>query len=105
MADKIQIDTGIVSTTAATVQNLNTEIDAEFEKVIEEVGRLQQHWAGSAADHMNDEFYEMKKRYYDDPQSSRRVAMHNYAVFLNEIVSPGYEATEMANTSLADLFK
>lgn len=101
MSNPIQIETGKVVAAADQISELNHQMDHEFEKLEKAIQRLNGRWNSRASDVVIGKFYSVKNNFKD----SRYKVMQDYSNFLKQQVSDGYNATESANTNLADAFK
>lgn len=98
---RLRIDTDIVASVVASVRACNSRIRDDFEGIRNAVTELNSNWNSPASANMlkkmqNLDFYYKDTRYNE---------MDNFTSFLNNQVKEGYEETENANTSLADMFK
>ena len=97
----IRINTDAAVTAAGRIEQINKDINTEFESVSKAIKSLDASWDGTAATKTIDRFGSIKKQCCD----SRFKVLKNYSTFLLNAVGQGYEETETSNISLADQFK
>lgn len=79
----------------------NTSIDAELALVTAAVAKLSQNWVGEASDKCNGAYKHIESLYRTD----RYHVLQNFASFLHNQVTDGYENIETTIVRAADAFK
>lgn len=94
------VDTDKVLMTAAGIKQSNEHIDKEFSDMSRKVSRIEQVWDSPAGSKAATVMYRLFSG-----SEARHAVLQNYVVALDQLVAPNYQATEEANSTLADQFK
>ena len=94
-----KVNTVAIETMAGAISTANNNINQSFENLKTKGREMDNAWnsgAGSKAVTMMHDLFKGNE--------ARSTVMENYVVFLRNVVNPGYNSAEEANTSLADQF-
>ncbi len=95
----INIRSGEVSKTAATIRTLNQNLTARLEDIKKEMDNLASTWQSDASNTIRGNFNAMTPRFEE-----YRTVVESYAKFLDDTVA-AYDQTESAIDSNASAFK
>lgn len=101
MAGQMKINTDQVAQIASSIESLNKKLSTELTNSQTTVKNLANYWEGEAATATINSYNEFASKYFENYYT----IIDNYVKFLRTNVEAGYNETETANTSLADLFK
>lgn len=94
-----KVNTEGVATAAAKIFSSNNTINQAFAQVKTQGNIMACSWNSRAGAVALDTFYNLIQG-----NESRSAVLQNHAATLQQVVIPGYEASESLNTKLADLF-
>lgn len=89
---------GIVAA-ASKISACDSTINQAFAKVVSQSNNMACSWNSPAGDAALDTFHKLIKG-----SEARSAVLQNHAATLQQVVVPGYDASEKQNTKLADLF-
>ena len=95
------VNTDAVSSLAENIDTGNNNIKNALDNVTSAMNRLKGAWGGAAGEKAASLFYALN----DGCIEVQRLAISDYANFLRQRISSGYEQVETANTALSDAFK
>lgn len=101
MAGTIKISTDQVEAIATSVDNSNKKLKATLEESQSAMKCLNSTWQGEAAQATVAAYDSFAAKYFQNYHD----VIDSYVKFLRQNVSADYQATETANTNLADAFK
>ena len=101
MAGTIKISTDQVEAIATSVDNSNKKLKATLEESKSAMKSLNSTWQGEAAQATVAAYDSFAAKYFQNYHD----VIDSYVKFLRQNVSADYQATETANTNLADAFK
>ena len=94
-----KVNTENISAAAAKISVGNNTINQAFAQVISQGNNMALSWNSRAGDAALDTFHKLIKG-----SEARSAVLQNHAATLQQVVVPGYDASEKQNTKLADLF-
>lgn len=101
MAGTIKISTDQVEAIATSVDNSNKKLKTTLEESQSAMKSLSSTWQGEAAQATVAAYDSFAAKYFQNYHD----VIDAYVKFLRQNVSADYQATETANTNLADAFK
>ena len=94
------VNTEGISSAATKLRTVNNNINNKFDALKKKATQLESSWNSSAGNTACTTMYKLFQI-----SETRSAVIQNYINILEQQVTPGYDATENVNTSLADLFK
>ncbi|MFR5875180.1 MAG: WXG100 family type VII secretion target [Eubacterium sp.] len=101
MAGTIKISTDQVEAIATSIENSNKKLKATLEESQTSMKSLNSTWQGEASQATIAAYDSFAAQYFQNYYD----IIDSYVKFLRQNVSADYQATETANTNLADAFK
>ena len=101
MAGTIKISTDQVDAIATSIDNSNKKLKTTLEESQTAIKNLSSTWQGEASQATMSAYDAFATKYFQNYHD----VIDAYVKFLRQNVSADYQATETANTNLADAFK